>query len=197
MSCNINKSTWNNQCEIETFKCVWMTFLSLCFKMPQVFIKTVFLHGFPSWGLCVAQRRCRRCRTCHSDCVRTSQLSVKQLSFLLLLKNDEAIKMDPGNKSDYRRVQIDRKPSCQPPPTLGKARNNSTCNEAALKRFPAALLQWADRLYSAWLCCWWWITEYSQWHQFCTVRLKGLTWSVNECEVCFKWEKGVVFEVSV
>lgn len=56
--------------------------------------------------------------------------------------------MDPGNKSDYRRVQIDRKPSCQPPPTLGKARNNSACNEAVLKRFPAALLQLADRLHS-------------------------------------------------
>lgn len=54
--------------------------------------------------------------------------------------------MDPGNKSDYRRVQIDRKPSCQPPPTLGKARNNSACNEVVLKRFPAALLQLADRL---------------------------------------------------
>lgn len=57
--------------------------------------------------------------------------------------------MDPGNKSDYRRVQIDRKPSCQPPPTLGKARNNSACNEVVLKRFPAALLQLANRLYSA------------------------------------------------
>lgn len=60
--------------------------------------------------------------------------------------------MDSGNKSDYRRVQIDRKPSCQPPPTLGKARNNSACNEVVLKRFPAALLQLADRLYSARLC---------------------------------------------
>lgn len=76
-------------------------------------------------------------------------------SFLLLLKKDEEIEMDPGNKSDYRRVQIDRKPSCQPPPTLGKARNNSACNEAVLKRFPAALLQLADRLSSAWLCCRW------------------------------------------
>lgn len=37
---------------------------------------------------------------------------------------DEEIEMDPGNKSDYRRVQIDRKPSSQHPPTLGKARNN-------------------------------------------------------------------------
>lgn len=57
--------------------------------------------------------------------------------------------MDPGNKSDYRRVQIDRKPSCQPPPTLGKAGNNSVCNAVVLKRFPAALLQLADRLCSA------------------------------------------------
>lgn len=54
--------------------------------------------------------------------------------------------MEPGNKSDYKRVQIDRKPSCQPPPTLGRARNNSVSNEVALKRFPALLLQLADRL---------------------------------------------------
>lgn len=54
---------------------------------------------------------------------------------------DEEIEMDPGNKSDYRRVQIDRKPSSQHPPTLGKARNNSACNEVVLKRFPAALQQ--------------------------------------------------------
>lgn len=89
----------------------------------------------------------------------------------------------PGNKSDYRRVQINRKPSCQPPPTLGKARNNSACNDVTLKRFPAALLQLADRLYSAWLCCWWWITTCSQWHQFCVKRPKIQIWSENESEV--------------
>lgn len=49
--------------------------------------------------------------------------------------------MNPGNKRDYRRVQINRKPSSQHPPTLGKARNNSACNEVVLKRFPAALQQ--------------------------------------------------------
>lgn len=54
--------------------------------------------------------------------------------------------MDPGNKNDYRRVQIDRKPSSQPPPTLGKARNNSACNDVVLKRFPAALQQLGSTL---------------------------------------------------
>lgn len=98
-------------------------------------------------------------------------------------EKDEEIEMEPGNKSDYRRVQIDRKPSCQPPPTLGKARNNSACKEVVLKRFPAALLQLADRLCSARLCCWWWITTCSQWWRFCVKRLEIQTWSGDECEM--------------
>lgn len=42
--------------------------------------------------------------------------------------------MERTSKSDYSRVQIDWKPSCPPPPTLGKAGNN--CNVVALKSFP-------------------------------------------------------------
>lgn len=127
-------------------------------------------------------------RTWHRD----GNQNVEQLPFLLLLQKppieDKEIEMDSGNKSDYRRVQIDRKPSCQPPPTLGKARNNSACNEVVLKRFPAALLQLADRLYSARLCGWWWITICSQWHQSWVNRPKIQIWSRNNCEVSY-WGK--------
>lgn len=83
----------------------------------------------------------------------TNTQSPSLLPSLAKKREDEEIEMDPGNKSDYRRVQINRKPSCQPPPTLGKARNNSACNDVVQKRFPAALLQLADRLCAAWLCC--------------------------------------------
>lgn len=96
------------------------------FACLERLIRPVILHHSSS----------ERCRTWHRDC-RASHRYIEQLPFLL------EIEMDLGNKSDYRRVQIDRKPSCQPPPTLGKARNNSACNEAVLKRFPAALLQLA------------------------------------------------------
>lgn len=114
--------------------------------------KAAFLHNNPSQFFCIAQR--------HSLEDLAQRWSPKRRAATLppSLANpppreDEEIEMDSGNKSDYRRVQIDRKPSCQPPPTLGKARNNSACNEVVLKRFPAALLQLADRLYSARLCC--------------------------------------------
>lgn len=106
-------------------------------------------------------------------------------------REDEEIEMDPGNKSDYRRVQINRKPSCQPPPTLGKARNNSACNDVVLKRFPAALLQPADRLYTAWLCCRWWITTCSKWHQFYVERPKRWMWGVR-----LYWKERAITAVS-
>lgn len=42
---------------------------------------------------------------------------------------------------EEERLQIDRKQSCQTPPTFGTARNNSGRNKAAFKRFPATSLQ--------------------------------------------------------
>lgn len=56
---------------------------------------------------------------------------------------------DPGTKNDYRRAQIDRKPSSQPPPTLGKARNNSVqwgCVEEVPSSSSAAMLRLAVML---------------------------------------------------
>lgn len=80
------------------------------------------------------------------------------------------------SKRDYRGVQINRKPSCQLPP-LGRARNNSVCNEVVMKRFPPALLQQVDRLHFASPCCWRWITSCSLWHQFCVnTEPKTQTW---------------------
>lgn len=52
-------------------------------------------------------------------------------------RGGEEMVSDPGNNSDHRRVQIDRKPSCQPPPTPRKAGNNCAHTQR-LKRLPAA-----------------------------------------------------------
>lgn len=83
----------------------------------------------------------------------------------------------PGQKSDYRKVQIDKKLLCHFPPTLGKAGNNSARSAAVLKRFPTTSLQLAKRLNSAQLHSWTWIDEYSLWRQFTATRLEGLKWS--------------------
>lgn len=101
--------------------------------------------------------------------------NVKQFTFFLTKKG---LKMGRKwwSKRDYRGVQINRKPSCQLPP-LGRARNNSVCNEVVMKRFPPVLLQRVDWLHFASPRCWRWITSCSPWHQFCVnTEPKTQTW---------------------